>query len=650
MKNLPFREVHLDFHTSELIKDIGSDFSKENFKAALIRGHVNSITVFAKCHHGMFYYPSEKFTTHPYLKKNLLKEMIEACHEIGVRVPVYISAGLDEYSAKNHPEWLASNKNGGQSFLNTGFHLMCFNTKYLYLLEEQTKEVVRNFDADAIFFDICGERRCYCAKCISDMLEKGLDPLKDEDCDEMASEVYANYCKRMEAAIHSIKPDMPIFHNGGHISRGRRDLADFNSHLELESLPTGGWGYDHFPLSARYVQQLGKEYLGMTGKFHTSWGEFGGYKHPNALIYETALSIAMGAKCSVGDQLHPSGMMDYATYNLIGEAFSRVEEREEWCDNVENVADIGILSQESIAGGRNAKGDIGANRIMLEGKFTYDILDLQSNFNKYKLIILPDTISITSDLKKKLDSFVKYGGKILCSGNSGLDENNKFVYDLGAEYINTSEYSPEYIKPLFNIDVLENAYYIVYGQGINIRATGTVLAEKAEPYFNRTYYSFCSHQHAPYNKNNDHYPAITEGENGIYISWPLFTEYAKMGSITTQKILIHLINKLLGYDKTITADIPTQGITTLMHQEKEHRYINHILYAIPVKRGEWIEVIEDIPALYGIDVKIRMPQSEKVKNVYIAPDKTDIPFTQNGCEISYRIPRHWCHTMVVIEY
>ena len=30
-----------------------------------------------------------------------------------------------------------------------------------------------------------------------------------------------------------------------------------NTHLELESLPTGGWGYDHFPLSARYAQTLG---------------------------------------------------------------------------------------------------------------------------------------------------------------------------------------------------------------------------------------------------------------------------------------------------------------------------------------------------------------------------------------------------------
>ncbi len=62
------------------------------------------------------------------------------------------------------------------------------------------------------------------------------------------------------------------------------------------------------------------EFLGMTGKFHTTWGEFGGYKHPNALRYEAGLSIANGAKCSIGDQLHPEGLMDKATYELIGAA------------------------------------------------------------------------------------------------------------------------------------------------------------------------------------------------------------------------------------------------------------------------------------------------------------------------------------------
>ena len=67
-----FRQVHLDFHTSEKIDGIGSCFSKEQFQDALKRGHVNSITVFSKCHHGWAYHPSEANEMHPGLKFDLL--------------------------------------------------------------------------------------------------------------------------------------------------------------------------------------------------------------------------------------------------------------------------------------------------------------------------------------------------------------------------------------------------------------------------------------------------------------------------------------------------------------------------------------------------------------------------------------------------
>ena len=60
-------QVHLDFHTSELIEGIGAAFSKENFQQMLRLGHVDSITVFSKCHHGWAYHPSEANEMHPYL-------------------------------------------------------------------------------------------------------------------------------------------------------------------------------------------------------------------------------------------------------------------------------------------------------------------------------------------------------------------------------------------------------------------------------------------------------------------------------------------------------------------------------------------------------------------------------------------------------
>ena len=67
------RCIHLDFHTSEKIKGIGADFKREEFVAALKEANLDSITVFAKCHHGNLYYHSDKYFTHPHLEIPLLE-------------------------------------------------------------------------------------------------------------------------------------------------------------------------------------------------------------------------------------------------------------------------------------------------------------------------------------------------------------------------------------------------------------------------------------------------------------------------------------------------------------------------------------------------------------------------------------------------
>ena len=94
--SLPYRQVHLDFHTSEHIEGIGSRFTREGFAAALKAGHVNSITLFSKCHHGWSYHPTEVNFPHPHLACDLLGEQLAVCRELGVRTEIYVSAGLSE--------------------------------------------------------------------------------------------------------------------------------------------------------------------------------------------------------------------------------------------------------------------------------------------------------------------------------------------------------------------------------------------------------------------------------------------------------------------------------------------------------------------------------------------------------------------------
>ena len=82
------RQVHLDFHNSEAIKAIGCDFDEKEFQKALKTGHVSSVTLFSKCHHGWAYHPSKANEIHPGLKFDLLGAQIKAAHLIGVKTPV----------------------------------------------------------------------------------------------------------------------------------------------------------------------------------------------------------------------------------------------------------------------------------------------------------------------------------------------------------------------------------------------------------------------------------------------------------------------------------------------------------------------------------------------------------------------------------
>lgn len=653
---MKFRQVNLDFHTSEKIHNIGVNFNKIKFQEALKRGHIDSVTLFSKCHHGWAYHPSNANQIHPHLNFDLLGAQIEAAHEIGVKTPVYISAGFDEKIALVHPEWLVRNKNESTiwtpDFTEAGYHKFCMNSPYLDYLISQIEEVCRNYDADGIFLDIVCVQPCYCHNCIQERLAKGVDPYDWNEVVSSAEEVYARYANAARDAVNRYKPGLPIFHNGGHIRQGRRDLIDYNTHLELESLPTGGWGYDHFVFSARYCQTLGIEYLGMTGKFHKSWGEFGGFKHPNALRYEVSLSIANGAKCSIGDQLSPNGMSDMTTYDLIGKAYEELERKEPWLDNVTSVADIAVLSSEAYTGSFGTHQsttvgtiDSGVVRILLEGKFLFDIIDMQSDLQKYKVVILPDIIKINKAFKNKLAAFCKNGGKILATGESCIDtDNNNFAFDLGAEFISPNCYKPDYFRPVAAIEGMSDTSYIMYEDGIKIECTGDLIANREDPYFNRERNHFCSHMHAP-SSGKSGGAGMTYGKNGIYVAWKIFQDYATSGSLHLKHIIVYALNMLLESQKTITTNLPAQGIVTLMRQNS--RYINHLLYASPVKRGNGIEVIEDIVPIYDVRVRVKIP--EKVKKIYLAPQMEDVQFKQNGTTVEYCLHKLECHQMVVLD-
>lgn len=656
MGKIAYRQVHLDFHTSEKIVSVGDRFDAEEFAKTLEEAGVNSITCFARCHHGMIYYDTRLPAKHPALKRNLLKEQIDACHARGIRVPVYITVGWDEYAASGHPEWIERKPDGspyGAGPLEAGWRTLCFNTPYIDYVEEQTVEVLESFgsDVDGLFFDIIFQDPCCCSYCMKDMLEAGLNPENEADRKAFANKVLNAFKRRLTSTIRKYNKECTIFYNAGHVSASIRESLDEYTHLELESLPSGGWGYDHFPVTAAYARLLGKEFLGMTGKFHKSWADFGGFKNQAALEYECFMSIAMGGKCSIGDQLHPDGTINKATYELIGSVYNQVRLKEDWCDDATPVSEIAVFSPEAADTGIAGIDPVirGALHMMHEEHIQFDIVDADMDFSKYRVIILPDLIPVDRKLKRRLDEYTGNGGKLLLSYRSGMDATGSFCLDgLGFVLEGEEGYSTEYVVAGEVIGKkLAKTEYVLYDKGLWVKPSegAEVLAQLWSPYFSRSYRHFCSHFQTPVEKDSG-YPAVVKNGNTIYFSHPVFSMYYKHGYRPYKQLVLNALELLLR-ERLVYLDAPTTAHVYLNRQPEKGRYVAHVLHYIPERRSEAIDIIEDVIPLFNVAMKVRLP--EKPERVYLAPSCETLEFTYEDGYAAVVIPEIRGHAMVVFE-
>jgi hypothetical protein len=667
-KPLRYRQIHLDFHTSEHIPDIGAAFDPDDFVATLKKANVDSITVFAKCHHGWSYYPTKAGAPHPNLARpDLLGDMVKALNAADIECPIYISVMWDERNARIHPEWrvrAASDNRFDPDQLEAGWHTLCLNHKaYRDELLEQAREVVRAYDPPGLFFDIILTADCVCAECLATMEQQGLNA--ESAADRLKKDEWVNerFRREMSEALRLEFPGLRIFYNCGHIHKqGPQRFAPY-SHLEIESLPTGGWGYDHFPSGARYAAFLGFDTVSHTGKFHTSWGEFGGFKHPQALEYETAQMVALGVKCLVGDQLHPSGAINPDTYDSIAPAYDRIARLEPYLDGAKQVSEIAILSSEYFhpEGARNSVSDDGAAQMLLEMKLGFDVVDPSADFGNYRMIILPDDIPLDAPLAKRLTDYASAGGAILFTGSSAIDRNGQVLLPAGIVRAGPPvEFDPSYLRARPALDAaMPGTPFVMYGTAERVSTVGAeVLAEVVPSYFNRSYRHFSSHQHAPDDPAAEALGAgVTLHGNIGYVAYPIFSMYQAMGQPLYRYVVRGLIRRLLP-DPVLVTDMTSAGRATLARQADHNRHILHLLYGPPQVRGKRVpvsgggvrvmEMIEDIPAIGPVIASVRLPRSPG--RVYDALTGEDIAWTNGeGGVVKVTVPSLHIHKALVFE-
>jgi hypothetical protein len=650
---LRFRQIHLDFHTSPLIPAIGEDFRPDEFVATLKDAGVNSVTIFSRGHHGMCYYPSKVAPMHPHLKFDLLGRMIEALHQAGIRAPVYTTVMWDEYVAEHHADWRAVDEQGrmdGAGPLQAGWRRLCPNTPLLDYVNAQIEEVARNYEADGFFIDIMhySDFGCFCTYCLREREKLGLDSARQEDRDKHAQMVIERAMDRFCSTIRAHRPQATIFHNG-RVRVGIRPELKYFTHLEIESLPGGQWGYSHFAVMSRYVRNLGRDYMGMTGRFHRSWGDFGTVRNQAALDYECFSMLAQGGKCSIGDQLHPRGKLNQAVYERIGQTYRSVAEKEPWCAGARPVTDIGFVSDAQYTyHGSVTQTETGATHLLTQLHHQFDTLDWDSDFARYKVVVLPDNHRLDEGRARKLRDYLGGGGSLLLSHESGLDpEGKKFALgEVGLAYQGLAPDKGEYFEALAALgDGLPSMVHFWYEQGSAVKALpGTdTLARIWKSYFDRNYLHFSSHRQTAFEQATDR-PAVAQHGKVIYISHPVFRIYARH-SYAPHKLLVRNCLQRLLANPMIRTEAPSTAQITVM--EQKGRRIVHVLHYAAERRTPDIDIIEDVIPLFNLKLALRADQ--RPRQVYLAPQRQSLKFDLANGYAEGVIPEVRGHQMVVFE-
>jgi hypothetical protein len=630
--DLRSRQVHLDFHTSPDIPDVAADFDGREFALTLKRARVNSVTVFAKCHHGYTYYPSTVCASHPTMApgRDLLGEQIEALHRENIRCPLYLTVGWDALSAERHPEWRALRRDGSFADWDTGHpgqwkFLNWLHPDYQDHLESLTREVLGRYgdEVDGFFYDICFFPKGSCWSPASVRFREAHGVMEDSPAgfERFLAAAHRQFSGRFWNVIRAARPHATVFFNAGSdvfLEQGLGGRARYGnmSHMEIESLPSGFWGYYHFPRLARSTGHWGKPWLAMTGRFQTLWGDFGGLKPQPALEYECFRSQAMGGANSIGDQLPPHGRLDPGAYALIGAVFEQVEAAEPFYRDSTALPQVGVLTSGTpgLDADETAKSDEGAIQMCDEAHYDCQLLDAEDSLEGLEAVIVGDTSTLTPGMVQKLRDYHNAGGKLLISHRGGCDTSGRWVLDfLPIRVMGPLDLFPSYwrTRPDFSPD-LALTDRVFYEQGLIVEAPGCdVLVERILPYFKRDDARYCSHLQTPPRKEASGQPAVVAGERFVYFADPIFHEYRQSGNIAARDAWRLALRRLIG-------PAPFgEGLASTIQIHPRRRgddLLLTLLHYIPVRKALNIDMIEERSVFAG--QTLRLPPRASTVRVF----------------------------------
>ena len=651
----PKYAMFFDMHTMKACPDVGRDFHADIFAENLKKTGVDLVGFHAKCNQGFCYFDTQTGIRHPALppERDLFGEVVRECARRGIKVSAYFNCGLSNEDAVRHPEWNRVGMAGNLlhpeiyelGWVSPYIRTMCPNSPWRDHLMKLIDEVREKYPVAGFLFDSFNVFPCVCPRCKAGMRKAGLDSSKEEDVMKFAQTSILKLAEDISAMLRPKENGFLTYFLG--VSAA--DNARIGSYLECECLPNNPvWGYDYLPIFSRYCRNLADvPVLNMTGRFN-SWGDFGSLRTEEALEYDLLFGLANGMRPNVGDHLPPRGDFAPCIFDRVGKVFRKVHTFDPWFDGAQNLTDLAVVSPGNVS---KTPVLTGAVRMLSELRMQFDIVDEHCDWEKYDLLFLPDEVLLDDNIASRIRRHLDAGKKIVATGISGLNaEKTAFLFEKewGCRYRGECGCDPTFFRLTGNFaHEVPDMPLAVYTTGSKVEALphAEVAGEVVSSYYNRHWDGEYSFFYTPPALSTD-IPFLLLTDQCAYCSFPLCQGYYNQTSPDLRKVLELMLKRFLP-EPLLRADRRFPTFARAFVTQKASCRITHLLNYQPDLRGKNF-MIEDALPIGGAEISLRL-DGRTPEKVFLAPGKTEIPFSVSNGRMEFTVPESFGYAMIVAE-
>ena len=395
--------------------------------------------------------------TNPYMKPDMLGNVVKKCHEKGIKVIVRFDfSRVHESIYKEHPDWCYISPKG-ERIINTDMYVVSINAPYVQdKAFKIIEEVIDMYPIDGIFLNMPGYQ-------VNNPYEGKYHGIDQNEADKKR---FVEYSKGTAFPTEENKAD-PLFQK--YVEFKKYTVEDWSERLhklvkskssqiaictysdkfvdiirhESQSMTTlPYWPYTASDNVSNAVNSFPDHIISNASIQQISFQSRYNAVEPQEVRIRLYENIANGSGLDMSMMGDLRGYEDERNYDVFKKVYAHHKKNEIYYGKYKSVAQIAVIAPGSWPSGEPMQEYRGIQLMLREAHIPFDIIEdgqienLEEKVKKYKLLILPEITYLKPEAIRILKEASKNGTNLIATNHSLFDSPETLLELFGAKIVN----------------------------------------------------------------------------------------------------------------------------------------------------------------------------------------------------------------------